>query len=160
MPHSAKSSRGAVDFFSTAPKLALMSEEPQRSTATVFGRVMQGLLRPLVRAMIAQGVTAPALYRIIKRIYVDVAESDFRLDGERQTDSRISMLTGVHRRDVRAFRSSDNNPQAALGEKVTTIATVLGRWLADPGTRDADGRPRPIPRTAEAAPSFDALVRA
>lgn len=153
-------SRVVVDFFSTPSRLANMKEGTQASTATTFGRVIQGLMRPLVRAMIAQGITAPALYRIIKRIYVDVAESDFRIDGERQTDSRISMLTGVHRRDVRTFREEGSATGDGLGEKVTTIASVLGRWLADPATRDQDGRPRPVPRSAADGPSFDALVRA
>ena len=135
-----------------------MENEPPDVNSTAFARVLRGLLRPLVRAMIAQGITAPALYRVLKRIYVEVAESDFRLEGERQTDSRISLLTGVHRRDVRTFRESDSGAEAAAQEKVTTIASVLGRWLADPETRNPDGTPMPLPRSGEIR-SFDALVR-
>ena len=59
------------------------------------------------RALIAKGVTAPDFYRVVKQTFVEVAEADFALDGERPTDSRISMLTGVHRRDVKAFRDPD-----------------------------------------------------
>lgn len=132
---------------------------PENSTS-VFARVLRGLLRPLVRAMIAQGVTAPALYRVLKRIYVEVAETEFRLDGERQTDSRISMLTGVHRRDVRTYREADPGDDIAAQEKVTTIASVLGRWLASPGARDAEGKPRPLPRSGGGEGlNFDDLVR-
>ncbi|MEM7745841.1 MAG: DUF6502 family protein [Pseudomonadota bacterium] len=136
-----------------------MSGNGIETPATIFGRVIRGLLRPLVRALIAQGVTAPALYRIIKEVYVDVAEQDFSLDDGRQTDSRISMLTGVHRRDVRSFRSEDRGEAEATEEKVTTLATVIGRWLASPDTRDADGRPLPLPRSAESGPTFDSLVQ-
>jgi hypothetical protein len=136
-----------------------MNDRDQRSPTSAFGQVMQGLLRPLVRAMIAQGITAPALYRMIKRIYVDVAEADFQLEGERQTDSRISMLTGVHRRDVRAFRSEDEGTEAAIGERVTIMATVMGRWMASAEMQGPDGRPRPLPRSAPDGPSFDTLVR-
>lgn len=125
----------------------------------VFGRVLQGLLRPLIRAMIAQGVTAPALYRIIKRLYVEVAEQDFKLQTERQTDSRISMLTGVHRRDVRDFRGSDPFANDEAKEKVTTIASVLGHWMANAETRGADGRPAPLPRSGDDEPNFESLVR-
>ena len=135
-----------------------MTEETPEVSNSAFARVLRGLLRPLVRAMIAEGVTAPALYRVLKRIYVEVAEDEFRLEGERQTDSRISLLTGVHRRDVRAFRENDAGAEAAAQEKVTTIASVVGRWLADPGTRSPDGTPKPLPRTGD-SPSFDALVR-
>ncbi|MEM9061103.1 MAG: DUF6502 family protein [Pseudomonadota bacterium] len=127
--------------------------------SNVFAKGVQSVLRPLVRALIAQGVTAPALYRMIKRIYVEVAEEDFSLDAARQTDSRISMLTGVHRGDVRAFRSDDAPAADAAQEKTTTLALVVGRWLADPKTRDGEGKPLPLPRTSEAGPDFDALVR-
>ncbi len=128
--------------------------------ADAFMKSVAGLLRPLVRALIAQGVTAPALYRLVKRIYVDVAEQDYRLADEPPTDSRISMLTGVHRRDVREFRRGGGGETAETRQKVTTIATVLGHWLASAETTDADGQPLPLPRSAKAGPSFDAMVEA
>lgn len=137
-----------------------MSEPVSDVGPTAFGRVIRGLLRPLVRAMIAQGITAPVLYRMIKSLYVEVAEREFRLQGERQTDSRISILTGVHRKDIRAFRNSDPADDQAMLEKVTTIASVLGRWLAHPDTTDADGKPIDLPRTGPSEANFNALVRA
>ena len=106
MFHDAEASRDRVDFIYTKRMFPIMVERIPSDGSNAFGRVVRGLLRPLIRAMIAQGVTAPALYRIIKRLYVEVAEQDFQLASERQTDSRISMLTGVHRRDVREFRGT------------------------------------------------------
>ncbi|MEM9755905.1 MAG: DUF6502 family protein, partial [Pseudomonadota bacterium] len=116
-----------------------MNEPDPTEQGPGFTRILRSLLRPLVRAMIAQGVTAPALYRLVKRLYVEVAEDSFGIDEERQTDSRISMLTGVHRRDVREFRNT--TPEAGTGarRKITTLASVLGRWLADPELRGPDG---------------------
>ncbi|MEM0990840.1 MAG: DUF6502 family protein [Pseudomonadota bacterium] len=148
-----------MDIFPTQTYTNRMSVDDPGTPAAAFSRVMRSLLRPLVRALIAQGVTAPAFYRIIKRVYVEVAEHDFKLDDERQTDSRISMLTGVHRRDVRSFRDADRSADTAAQEKVTTLATVLGRWLASDSTRDADGRPLPLPRSGDGA-NFEALVQA
>jgi hypothetical protein len=146
-----------LDFFPTRAYLSGMSDETSTTDGSGFARVLTGLLRPLVRAMIAQGVTAPALYRIVKQVYVDVAEREFQLDGSRQTDSRISMLTGVHRRDVRSMRGGDPADRQAE-EKVTTIASVIGRWSADPRFRDAGGQPMALDRTGDV--SFEALVRA
>lgn len=157
MFHSADTSMATVDFFSTQTYLLSMASDTTPGDGSGFARVLTGLLRPLVRAMIARGVTAPALYRIVKQVYVDVAESEFRLDGARQTDSRISMLTGVHRRDVRSMRGGDQTNRQAE-EKVTTIASVIGRWTADTRYRDTDGRPAPLDRTGD--PSFETLVRA
>lgn len=159
MFYQVKSSRACVDFFYTSRMFPPMVERYTGDGSGAFGRVLRGLLRPLIRAMIAQGITAPALYRIIKRLYVEVAEQDFKLPTERQTDSRISMLTGVHRRDVRDFRGSDPTEGAAAKEKVTTIASVLGHWMANTETRTADGRPAPLPRSGDDQPNFDTLVQ-
>lgn len=115
------------------------------------------VLSPIVRLMIARGVTLPAAVAALKEVFVDVAARDFRLDGRAPSDSRISLLTGVHRKDVRAIRESAHplsSPRAGgLG------ATVLGRWLGDPAYAGPDGAPRPLPRLgAPDAPSFDSLV--
>ncbi len=138
-----------------------MERDPVPSPASPFLRVLRGLLRPLVKAMIAQGVTVPAVYRLLKEVYVEVAEREFALEGKRPTDSRISVLTGVHRKDVRAIREAGTLEPGGTQRRVTAIASVIGRWLADPETVDAEGRPRALPRQAESAdgpPSFDALV--
>lgn len=122
----------------------------------IFVRVLRGIMRPLVRALIARGMTAPAFYRLTKQVYVEVADADFGLDGERPTDSRISVLTGVHRRDVKALRSAGAVSDDAVEIKVSAISSVLGRWLASEETTDAKGLPRVLPRSGEG--SFDALV--
>lgn len=143
-----------MEFFSTASILTFVSTESDPLKPTAFTRALTGLMRPLVRALIAKGVTAPALYRLLKQLYVEVAEQDFALEGDRPTDSRISMLTGVHRRDVKAYRDPDLTQERAAKEKVTNIATLLGRWLATPSLQDAAGRPLPLPRAG-----FEALAR-
>ncbi len=137
-----------------------MASEETSAPANPFLRVLRGLLRPLVKAMIAQGVTVPAVYRLLKEVYVEVAESDFALGDRRPTDSRISVLTGVHRKDVRAIREEGRPEASAAQRRVTAIASVIGRWLASPETTDAEGRPAPLPRQSGGSdgPSFDALV--
>ncbi|MEM7210482.1 MAG: DUF6502 family protein [Pseudomonadota bacterium] len=133
-----------------------MSTENANVSTEVFATVLRGVLRPLVRALIARGLTAPAFYRLAKQIYVEVADDEFSLDGARQTDSRISVLTGVHRRDVKEFREAAPASEAAVQTKVNAITSVLGRWLASDETTDDAGRPLALTRSGEA--SFDALV--
>lgn len=134
-----------------------MSDESADLGATAFMRVLRGLLRPLVRLMIARGVTLPAFTRMMKALYVETAEADFRLDGQKMTDSRISVLTGVHRRDVRALRDPVPDPAR---QSTTLLATVVGRWMADPLWQDGQGAPAPLPRQSSGGPSFESLVRA
>ena len=124
--------------------------------AALFERALRGLLRPLLRALIAQGVTAPAFYRIVKQTFVDVAEKEL---GPSATDSRISVMTGVHRRDVKEFRSLDRDEGAEIGQRVSMLSTVIGRWMSDADYLSPDGSPAALPRSEADMPSFDGLVQ-
>ena len=116
------------------------------------------LLRPLVRLLVRAGVTFPALCDLLRELYVNVAEYDFALSGKEQTDSRVSLLTGIHRKEVRRLRGA-GAPVSAVPATVSRTSRIIARWLADPAFTDEAGHPRPLPRTAEAGhPSFEALV--
>ncbi len=128
------------------------------SEAEAIGPALTEVLRPLVKLLIARGVTAPALYAVVKELYVEVATDAFRLDGKPPTDSRINMLTGVHRKNVREIRQGGEAPDGPLERRMSVMATVVGRWLADPETTDEVGAPRSLPRQSDEGSSFDALV--
>lgn len=66
---------------------------------------LRRVMRPLVRLMLRKGVTYTMFADLLKEVFVDVAHREFRLDGTVPTDSRVSLLTGVHRKDVRRLRS-------------------------------------------------------
>lgn len=136
-----------------------MSDRPGQTREALFASVLKGLLRPLVRALIASGVTAPTAYRLLKEVYVEVAEGEFALDGKRQTDSRIHLLTGVHRKDVRAIREAGFEDREPTRIRVALLTSLVGRWLGDPETTDADGRPLALPPRAAQGPSFERLAR-
>jgi len=136
-----------------------MTEPDQTSQTTLFSSILKRLLRPLVRALISSGVTAPAFYQIVKSVYVEVAEKDFEIEGKRQTDSRLSILTGVHRRDVRAYRTASAQTDTAVQRKISAVASVAGAWVGGTATTDAEGTPLPLPRTGQSGPSFESLVQ-
>lgn len=136
-----------------------MAKQDHTDTSHAFLRVLRGLLRPLVRAMIARGLTAPVIYALLKRVYVEVAEETFSLDDKPLTDSRIALLTGVHRKDIRTIRSEGDDGTAQARRKSALIATVIGQWMSHPDFVDATGAPRPLPRASEDATSFETLVQ-
>jgi hypothetical protein len=119
------------------------------------------VLRPFVRLLIAKSVGLPALLQLLKEVYVDVALTEFPVKGKKQTDSRISLLTGVHRKDVKRLRDEEYEPIVAP-KSVGLGAMVVARWLGSPETTDKNGMPIPLPRQSDSAktPSFDALVEA
>jgi len=102
------------------------------------------LLKPLARLLIGRGVTYPMLCELLKKIYVDVAENRFPLPGKQQTDSRIHILTGVHRKDVRRIR---HEPKVATPKAVETSslgALLVSRWTGSPRYLDDAGHPCPL----------------
>lgn len=115
------------------------------------------LLRPLVRLLMARGVTCPMLANLLKESYVDVAQREFAGEGRAPSDSRITLLTGIHRKDVRRLRS---RPPGApeMPEAVALGAQIVAAWTNR--FRDAKGRPRPLPRLQSqgGGQSFEALV--
>ncbi|MCH2163903.1 MAG: DUF6502 family protein [Marinovum sp.] len=133
-----------------------MSSPNPLPKSQLFEQAVRAILRPLVRGLIAQGVTATALYRLVKKTYVEVAEAEL---GDNGTDSRISVLTGVHRRDVKTFRTDEDPDTSAVRRKTSMMATVVGRWISDPDLLDDTGQPRALPKSSDDGHSFDDLVQ-
>ncbi|WP_284180344.1 DUF6502 family protein [Rhabdaerophilum sp. SD176] len=113
------------------------------SNRTLLERGLRKVLRPIARAMIAHGLPLASGVAILKEVLVDVAES--RLENRKTpSDSQISVLTGVHRKDVRSIRDQARDKDAEARPHL--VSTVIGLWLADPRTLDEKGQPRPLPR--------------
>lgn len=120
---------------------------------------LRQLLRPLVRLLLSKGIAFPYLCGLLKTIYVDVADHDFPLKGKRQTDSRLSLLTGVHRKDVHRFMNEPRDHGAAP-HNVSFGSRLVARWCGEPDYLDESGEPCPLPRLAvsDGGPSFERLV--
>jgi hypothetical protein len=118
------------------------------------------LLRPLVRLMLRSGITFPVLIDVLRHLFVEVAVTDILTEPKARTDSRISLLTGVHRKEIRRYREMP--PDSTAPPEVVTIASqIIARWLGSPPFVDDAGQPRSLPRVTEAGaegPSFDSLV--
>jgi len=117
------------------------------------------ILRPLVGFLLDHGLTYTWLSGLLKSIYVEVAEKEFALAGKEQTDSRITLLTGVHRKDVRRLRREpreDESPPASI----FLGAQLVALWLSDKRFCDSKGQPRPLQRRPEGGKrnSFEDLV--
>ena len=79
-------------------------DSPPSNPPPALVKALRQALRPLLHVMLARGITLPYLAELIKSLLVEVAERDFQLDGKPVTDSRISLLSGVHRKDVNRLR--------------------------------------------------------
>lgn len=127
----------------------------------VLVAAIRKLLRPLVRLMLSFQITYPFLINVLKSLYVEVADQEFAVDDKRQTDSRITLLTGVHRKDVKRLRNetseSLNTPKA-----ISIGAQLIAYWLGSEQFWDSDGKPLALPLRTSSDSSglktFDDLV--
>ncbi|MFJ4444207.1 DUF6502 family protein [Pseudomonas sp. NPDC089422] len=121
---------------------------------------LRRVMRPLVRLMLRKGVTYTMFTDVLKEVFVDVAHREFRLDDKVPTDSRISLLTGVHRKDVRRLRSEHDATDVELPENITLGAQLVNVWTTSPPFCSEAGQALALPRLASVGGdrSFDALV--
>ena len=137
--------------------------EPKTSggpDAARLQRPLARLLRPLVGLFIRCGITFPALCDLLRELYVNVAEHDCALAGKMQTDSRVSLLTGIHRKEVARLRGA-GAPVNVVPLALSRTSRIFARWLSAPDFTDASGRPLPLARVPDetgATPSFETLV--
>ncbi len=134
-----------------------MSPPPRKPPdAKLLQAQISRLIRPMVRLMIRSGFSFTAFMDLARKVYVDVALNDFRIEGKEQTDSRITLLTGVHRKEVRRLRE-ETPEDASISPELSRTSQIVARWLGGAGYLDAAGRPAPLPRSGP-APSFESLV--
>ena len=116
------------------------------------------LLRPVVQQLLAWGVSYPVFDRVVRGLFVEVAEDDFALPSKKQTDSRISLVTGIHRKEIARLRRLPRDERNAPPLERSVVTRVIGRWLASPPYADRSGRARPLPYEAGGRASFARLV--
>jgi hypothetical protein len=122
---------------------------------------LRKLLRPLVRLLLARQITYPYVINLLKSIYVEVADQEFQAGNKRQTDSRITLLTGVHRKDVKRLRA-EQEAVAPTPRTISAGAQIIGVWLGSAEYTDNTGAPLALPLRSSAGESggrtFDDLV--
>lgn len=138
----------------------MLSGSKTGSESTKLMHAIRHVLRPLVRLMLSQGLTYSWIAELLKSIYVEVAERDFALGSARSTDSRISLLTGVHRKDVKRLRVEAIETEDVTPPAISLGAQLVARWVSDSRYTDADGNPQRLARLASVGGerSFEALV--
>jgi Family of unknown function (DUF6502) len=125
------------------------------SRADLLLNESEELLFPLVKLLVSQGVGYPQLAARLKRVFMEAARQELLAEGAKPADASVSVRSGVHRKDVRSWRESDE--QAAPRKELSTADQVYTKWLTDAAYKDSEGKPKAIPVTGP-APSFDALV--
>jgi hypothetical protein len=93
-------------------------------------RAVSLMLKPLIRLLIAQGVTHAEFSETAKEVYVETALRHFEDEG-RVNKSRVAILTGLTRKEVKNV--VDRNIEEGVGERnYSRPERVLSGWYSDP----------------------------
>lgn len=99
------------------------------------------LLRPLIRFCLSRSLTIKELYVIAKEVFVEEAEHEIRKISPKINVSRLSVLTGLHRRDVHQIYR-EKKPLALEG--ASYMARVLAAWEQESRFLGPGGKPRTL----------------
>lgn len=115
------------------------------------------LLRPLTRILLRNGVSFATFSDLAKWVYIDVATKEFGIEGRKQSTSRVSVITGLSRREVMRVRQLPRPDDTATTERHNRAARVIAAWRRENDFLDAKGKPALLPVSGQGA-TFGELV--
>lgn len=122
--------------------------------AALLNKAIKAVLTPLVRLMIRRQITLANFVELVKGVYVEVALSEeFSIKGKPPTDSRINLITGVHRKDVKRLREAIS--ENFMPERLSINHLILAKWMGDNTYLD---QCKPIPLPLSGVTSFESLA--
>jgi Family of unknown function (DUF6502) len=100
-----------------------------------MARFLDTILAPLARLLVRRGILIGAVTERLKLHYVRAAQG---LAGPKSTDSRVSVMTGLQRREV--VRLAALSADAHADRKVNHLSRLVQLWQTDPrfAGRDLD----------------------
>ena len=121
-------------------------------------RAFRRIFRPVAGILLRAGVTWREVVDLGKAIYVEVATQDFGIRGRPTNVSRVSILTGLTRREVSRIRKLLAEADNAVVDSMNHATRVLTGWFTDDEYVDSDGSPQPL-ETSGAGASFESLCK-
>ncbi len=130
-----------------------------RERKPIIIRAIRRILDPLVRLLLRFDISHSEFSEISKRSYVDMAYKYFSLPKRKMTFSRISVLTGLTRKEIvrlTKIKEDDVITKKTKGS-INRATLVIGGWLQDEMMLDHNKQPKVLPLKGEGA-SFETLV--
>jgi len=131
-----------------------MKQEQQKKVLNAF----QLVLRPIIKILLRYGIGYNEFAESVKMAYVDVGSADFGIRGRPTNISRVAVMTGLTRKEVRRLRTRLESGEDSVAVKSTPITEILHRWHAENEFLDERGRPATLPFGGDNG-SFSSLVK-
>jgi len=117
----------------------------KKDITEAIAAAITNLLRPLVRILLRNGVPYRTFADVAKRVYVDVATEEFDIPGRKQSKSRVSILTGLSRKEVLRVKCLPASSDLGAVERYNRAARVIAGWVRDRRFSDESGQPGDLP---------------
>lgn len=131
-----------------------MQDTPNRVLLSALLRA----LKPIARLLMKAGIGYREFAEISKCAFVDVATADYGLRGRPTNISRVAVMTGLTRKEVKRIRDKISEGLDGTTLRVIPPAEILDKWHSDPEFIDENGRPKALNFDGE-RPSFTGLVK-
>jgi hypothetical protein len=119
---------------------------------------LRSVLRPLARILFRAGVRFDEFVELLRGIYVEITIRDAQEAGQKISTGRISILSGVAKRDVERLVTSDEWLRIPKPTNAAALAAVLHRWHTDSAFLGPYGVPLELPLTGQGGRNFTDLV--
>ena len=116
------------------------------------------VLRPLIRILVRSGVRYDEFLELVRGVYVETAVRDGLGDGSVPTRAKVSVSTGVPRRDVDRFIDNDGALPPVTKSLAATLSEILNKWHTDPQFVGPYGIPLELEVKSQKNRSFTELV--
>ncbi|HQH28601.1 MAG TPA: DUF6502 family protein [Oligoflexia bacterium] len=125
----------------------------QRTKGFLDG-LLKNMLRPVARFCLRRSLRLQDLIEAAKAVFLEVAVQEMERQALAVSRSRLSAMTGVHRRDVMRIHDR-REPRKFQGD---LIGKVVGQWQSDSRFSTRAGKPRALTALGKQS-EFAELVR-
>lgn len=123
----------------------------------ILARAAVAVLKPLIRVLIRNEVSHGDFAELARQAYVDVAYEHFSIAGRKTTFSRVSVLTGLSRKEVVRLNALRDAQGALTRSSPNRALRVINGWMSDAEFLSKKGLPRVLAVQGDTG-SFAALV--
>jgi hypothetical protein len=136
--------------------------KPSPSTTHSSVDTLAEALSPIAAFMLQGEMSTALLVQAVKLAYIRAAVTDLELKGAKVNVSRLSVVTGMTRKEVASLlRDAESSSRSSHPKKIMEhrAIRVLRGWTTDPLYKTRTGRPADLPLAGDGR-NFASLVRA
>lgn len=117
------------------------------------------LMGGIVRLALRNGINVKEFSDLCKSVYVDVASKEYGIEGRTTNTSRVALMTGLDRRDIKRISDAINKEEdLPVASPPSRMAKILAGWYTDKQYLSKLGEPLTLPVEGK-SPSFESLIK-